>query len=307
MKRRRTVLGAALAIVFIPVSLVPVMAASFYAYNRDNETIISSRVERTYLLHVPRTYDATKPTPLVISLHGAGLWGVAQRDISRWNELSDAEGFIVAYPSGLGAHGLRVWHVEADNPRGRDNVFIADLIDSLRSRYNIDTNRVYTNGLSNGGGMSFGLSCALSHRFAAVGLVGSAQTEPWNTCKDTSAVPMVNFHGTDDRFAAYHGGTSWVLPHGRAFPSQLVWTARWANRNRCYGRPADSVMTATVTRRTYSNCMQGAGVVLYTIKDGGHTWPGGGPHPSWFVGVKDTSISASRLMWEFFLEHPMRR
>ena len=306
MTRRTTVLGAVLAIVFIPVVLVLVQAASFYAYNRDNESIVSSGVERTYLLHVPTKYDASKPTPLVISLHGAGLWGVAQKDMSRWNDVSDAEGFIVAYPSGAGAHGLRVWHAEPDNPRGRDNIFIADLIDKLRSKYNIDLDRVYANGLSNGGGMSFGLSCALSRRIAAVGLVGSAQTEAWNTCKDTSAVPMINFHGTDDRFAAYSGGTSWVLPRGRAFPSQPVWTGRWANRNGCTRRAADSVITATVTRRVYSQCAHGADVVFYTIKHGGHTWPGGGPHPSWFVGVKDSSIDASRLMWQFFLEHPMR-
>jgi polyhydroxybutyrate depolymerase len=305
--RRTAVLGAVLAVVFVPVAIVPVQAARFYAYNRDNGSFVSSGIERTYLLHVPKTYDASKLTPLVISLHGAGLWGVAQKDMSRWNEVSDAEGFIVAYPSGVGGRGLRVWHVEADNPRGRDNVFISELIDTLRAKYNIDTTRVYANGLSNGGGMAFGLSCALSGRLAAVGLVGSAQTDAWNSCKDTSAVPMINFHGTDDRFAAYTGGTSWVLPDDRAFPSQLVWTARWAKRNGCKAGPTDSVITATVTRRAYSLCAHGADVVLYTIKGGGHTWPGGGPHPAWFVGVKDRSIDASGIMWQFFVEHPRSR
>ena len=304
--RRATVLGVVLVVVLVPVAIVPVQAARFYAYNRDNGSFVSSGVERTYLLHVPKTYDASKPTPLVISLHGAALWGVAQKDMSRWNEVADAEGFIVAYPSGVGGRGLRVWHVEPANPRGRDNVFISELIDTLRAKYNIDTARVYANGLSNGGGMSFGLSCALSGRIAAVGLVGSAQTAAWSSCKDTSAVPMINFHGTDDRFAAYTGGTSWVLPRDRAFPSQLVWTARWAKRNGCKAGPTDSVITPTVTRRAYSRCGRGADVVLYTIKGGGHTWPGGGPHPAWFVGVKDRSIDASAIMWQFFVEHPLR-
>src|SRR5437773_483971 len=127
-------------------------------------------------------------------------------------------------------------------------------------------------------------------------LVGSAQTEPWRSCRDTTAVPMINFHGTDDRFAAYRGGTSWVLPGGRAFPSQLVWTANWAKRNRCASVPADSVVAPDVTRRSYGHCAHNADVVLYTIGGGGHTWPGGGPHPAWFVGKQTGSIEAARIM-----------
>ena len=77
-----------------------------------------------------------------------------------------------------------MWHVEPAARNGRDNTFISELIDTLRAKYNIDTTRIYANGLSNGGGMSFGLSCALSDRVAAVGLVGSAQTEPWRSRRD---------------------------------------------------------------------------------------------------------------------------
>jgi len=304
--RGSRVTGGVLGIIALPLVAVPFQAAQFHRHNRDNGSMVSSGIERSYLLHVPARYDPAKPTPLVLSFHGAGLWGAAQRDLSRWDEVSDEEGFIVVYPSGVGGRGIRVWHAEPGNPRARDNLFVAELIDTLRSRYNIDTTRIYANGLSNGGGMSFGLSCALSRRIAAVGLVGSAQTEPWHTCTDTTPVPMINFHGTDDRFAAYRGGKSWVLPHG-AFPSQLVWTARWAARNHCAMQPVDSVVTADVNRRSYSGCSRGADVVLYTIVGGGHTWPGGGAHPAWFVGTMTRSIDASRVMWRFFRDHPLRR
>ena len=40
----------------------------------------------------PSSYDRTKPTPLVISMHGAGLWPAAQMDISQWNSVADAKG-----------------------------------------------------------------------------------------------------------------------------------------------------------------------------------------------------------------------
>ena len=40
--------------------------------------------------------------------------------------------------------------------------------------HNIDPARIYANGLSNGGGMAFVLSCTMSDRIAAVGLVAAA-------------------------------------------------------------------------------------------------------------------------------------
>ena len=54
----------------------------------------------------------------------------------------------------------------------RDVRFISELIDKLEAAYNIDPARIYANGFSNGGGMAFVLSCTLSDRIAAVGMVG---------------------------------------------------------------------------------------------------------------------------------------
>src|SRR5439155_18562429 len=182
MKDRRVVLGAALALIGLPVVIVPIEAFSFYSANRDNGSFVSSGEKREYLLYVPRSYDRSKPTALVISMHGAGLWGASQRDISRWNDLADREGFIVVYPSGVGGKGVRVWRAEPGDDLTKDVRFISDLIDTLSASYNIDSTRIYANGLSNGGGMSFALSCTLSDRIAAVGMVASAQTLPWTWC-----------------------------------------------------------------------------------------------------------------------------
>ena len=70
--------------------------------------------------------------------------------------------------------------------------FISALIDRLEASYNIDPARIYANGLSNGGGMSFVLSCTLSDRIAAVGVVAAAETLPWSWCTGPAA-------GADDR------------------------------------------------------------------------------------------------------------
>ena len=294
-------LGAALALIGLPVVMVPIEAVSFYARNRDNGSFVSSGEKRDYLLYVPKSYDRSRPTPLVISMHGAGLWGASQRDISRWNDLADRKGFIVVYPSGVGGKGVRVWRAEPGDGLTKDVRFISELIDTLSRSYNIDSTRVYANGLSNGGGMSFVLSCTLADRIAAIGMVAAAQTIPWTWCKDARAVPMIAFHGTADPEIPYNGGSSWISP--RPFPSTPRWAANWATRNRCAASPVESAVAVDVTRRTYANCANDAAVVLYTVKGGGHTWPGGTPLPEWFVGRTTRSIDATGLMWTFFREH----
>ena len=50
-----------------------------------------------------------------------------------------------------------------------------------------------------------------------------------------------------------------------------------------------------------------ADVILYTVEGGGHTWPGGKPLPERIVGRTTHEINASRIMWEFFLQHPRER
>jgi polyhydroxybutyrate depolymerase len=249
MKSRTRVIGAVLVLIGLPAVLALSEAFSSYVRNRNNGSIVSSGQKREYLLYVPRSYDPSKPTPLVISMHGAGGWPTQQMNLSEWNRLAESQRFIVVYPSGIEAGGPRVWHVSRNPGLTSDVRFISELIDKLETTYNIDPARIYANGFSNGGGMAFVLSCTLSNRIAAVGMVGAAQTLPWSWCADHRAVPVISFHGTADPMALYKGGQSWVAP--APFPSVLTWTASWARINRCRPDPVDSAVAADVTRREY--------------------------------------------------------
>ena len=302
--RRKRVIGLVLVLLGLPMLLALGEAVSFYARNRSNGTIVSSGVEREFLLHVPGSYDLTRPAALVITLHGGAMWPAGMEETSRWNRVADAHGFIVVYPSGVSGRGPRAWRAGGGPGQVTDVRFIADLIDTLRARYNIDSTRIYANGLSNGGGMAFVLSCTLSDRIVAIGVVAPAIFLRWSACVDHRPVPMIAFHGTGDPAVPYGGGTSWVTPE--RFPSILSWTASWARRNGCGPDPVDSAVAADVTRREYTSCADEAAVVLYTILGGGHTWPGGGPLPEWFAGRTTRSIDASSLMWAFFRAHPLR-
>lgn len=296
MQTSKTVFAAAFLIALPPLFALG-LAGSFHASNRNNGAIVSGGVRREYLLHVPASYDGRSRVPLVISLHGAGGWPVQQMEVSGWNRVADREGFLVVYPAAADG-GPRVWQPD----RGQDARFIADLIDHIEQAYNVDRSRIYIDGLSNGGGMAFALSCTMSDRIAAVGLVASAQSLPWSWCTDARPVPMIAFHGTADPAVPYRGGPSWMSPG--VFPDISTWATRWAQRNRCTSS-MESNTAPDVSRREYANCADDATVVLYTVRGGGHTWPGGGAMPEWLVGRETHSIDATTLMWAFFRAHPL--
>ncbi len=305
MKRKKVVLAAVLGIIGLPVVLALAEAAAFRVQNRSNGWLVSSGQRREYLLYVPDSYDRTKPTPLVISMHAGSLWGAAQKETSQWNPVAEREGFLVVYPSGAAGAGPRSWRMDRGPGLASDVRFISELIDTLSAGYNIDPTRIYANGLSNGGGMAFVLSCTLSDRIAAVGMVAAAHLLPWSWCTDRRPVPAIVFHGTADRQVPYDGGTSWVAPDHR-FPSIPAWGATWARRNGCRPDPVESAVAPDVTRIEYPACGGDAAVVLYRIEEGGHSWPGGKPLPEWFVGPTSNGVDATNEMWRFFRAHPLR-
>lgn len=306
-KKKKIIIAVLAILIGLPVALILMAFASFSIMDKTNGEIVSSGVTRRYLLYVPKSYERSKPTPLVISLHGGALWPAAEMAMSRWNDVADEHGLLVVYPEGSGAFlgglgpGPQIWPM---GPRslGRDVRFVSDLIDKLEAEYNIDPKRIYADGMSIGGGMAFALSCNLSDRIAAIGAVSAAQLLEWERCGDSRPVPTVAFHGTADLMAPYQGGSSPIAPG--LFPSIQDWTARVARRNQCKGDPSDTRITTNVRRLAYTNCAENADVTLYIVEGGGHAWPGGKPWPEWIVGRTTREINASRVMWEFYVQHP---
>ncbi len=284
-------------------ALVLALVLTYTLANKTNGTLMSSGVRREYLLYVPPSYDPAKPTPLVITLHGFAQWPVNQRDVSRWNPVADEFGFIVVYPSGTGfpkrwgAHGT----TDSLNPQMEDVTFISDLIDKLESEYNIDPTRIYANGLSNGGGMSYLLTCELSERIAAIGTVAGAHLYPLDKCRPTYTVPMIAFHGTADQIVPYYGGPSGMFDV--PFPVIPDWVAQYAAHNGCAATPDELPTQGEVTGVRYSPCDANSEVLFYTVHGGGHSWPGGGGLPKVIVGHTTQDIDATRMIWTFFQQY----
>ena len=292
-----------LALLGLAAGLILLTASLYLLSDRTNGSLVTSAGEkRSYLLYVPETYNASKPTPLVITIHGFMQWPANQMHVSRWNELADEYGFIVVYPSGTGFP--KRWRTNGAAGSNTDPAleiaFFSDLITQLEREYNIDPTRIYANGLSNGGGMSFALSCMLSDQIAAIGSVAGAYLLPWERCQPSRPVPAIIFHGTADPVVPYEGGPSrdFDIP----FPAIPEWVAALAKRNGCQGTPIDLPANGSVNGVKYTGCTE---VVFYTIAGGGHSWPGGNPLPKWIVGITSHDIDATRTMWEFFQQHPL--
>jgi polyhydroxybutyrate depolymerase len=277
----------------------------FKSIDRTNGRLTSSGENRKYLLYVPKSYNPSNSTPLVISIHGFAEWSAHQAKISHWNILAEEYGFIVVYPSGT--KFPKRWRTypgaESVGDPMIDVKFISDLIDTLEKRYNIDPTRIYTNGLSNGGGMSTVLACALSDRIAAIGSVSGAYVFPLAKCNPTRPVPLIAFHGTADQVVPYMGGPSrsFDVP----FPVISDWVHQWASKNQCGVDAVALPQVGAVSGIRYTGCAQNAEVVFYTIAGGGHSWPGGDPLPKWIVGETNQEIDATRIIWAFFQQHPL--
>ena len=276
-------------------------------------TLVSGDLLRCYHLYIPPGYDPAQPVPVVVSLHGFVLNPDTQAVISGWHEQADREGFIVAYIQGTSYP--RRWN--AGNTWGAgeadDVQFFRDLVDDLSAHAAVDRSRVYANGFSNGGGMSVRIGCDAADVVAAIGSVSGAVVDI-TTCDPSRPVPVMAFHGTADWILPYEGGLMPVPPLRYAAdlvnaPTYFVgaeqWVAAVADRNGCDPTAETLPPRGDVRGRRYAGCDQDAEVILYTIEDGGHQWPGGGT--IYGAGKNTKQIDATEEMWQFFQSYRLEQ
>jgi len=78
----------------------------------------------------------------------------------------------------------------------------------------------------------------------------------------------------------------------------------WADHNGCPKKPIEETRTGKAVCTMYAPGKEGSEVILWTLEDGGHAWPGGKSSlPEQQVGKVNTDISASELIWQFFERH----
>ena len=135
---RKIVIGVLLVIIGVPLLLILIVLGSVALVNKTNGSIVSSGEKREYLLYVPKSYDRTRPTPLVISMHAAMNWPAYQMKVTQWNSAADKNRFIVVYPAGTDPlHlGPKAWFMEGSRSPSRFAICKHDVI-HLKSEFSL--------------------------------------------------------------------------------------------------------------------------------------------------------------------------
>lgn len=299
-----------IAISFISLSIAFVSAASAFGNSRGSLTVDSR--ERTYELHVPLSYAADKRASLVLVLHGRLGDGHGNVALTHFDKVSDAYGFLVAYPDGLN----RSWaDGRGGTPADKDGVddvhFLSELIRKLSSEYRIDAARVYVTGMSNGGFMTQRVACSLADQIAAAGSVAATMGQILaSSCKPSKPVPMMLIQGTQDPLVSINGGSLGTNGSRGEILSLDATAQKWVSLDGCNSKPEKTALPdvandgTTIQRETFSACKASAEVIVYTVEGGGHTWPGGKQYlPEALIGKTSRNMDASEVLWEFFSRH----
>ncbi|MFQ6089590.1 MAG: alpha/beta hydrolase family esterase [Candidatus Methanofastidiosia archaeon] len=317
MNKKNTLIGILLivmaGVVLIKLSKQPTakqpVSPGDYAFSIEHDDLT-----RTYKVHVPPSYDKNVKTPVVIYTHGGG--GNSETAyIDGMDKASDELGFILVAPESMkiridGRFSTRwnggKWQGGECCGTADDVGFISKMIDEIEKKFNVDEDRVYATGISNGGLMTNRLACELSDKIAAVATVAPAAI-PQN-CTPSRPISVMDIHGTADPCNPFDGGEPTLgfcarLPYKRMSPKEVV--DSWLKINSCSADFITVYKKRNATCISYRQCKNGAEVEFCKIEGMGHTWPSGSQYlPAYLVGPVSYDISFEQ-MWEFFKKHPL--
>ncbi|KAI0006716.1 Alpha/Beta hydrolase protein [Xylariaceae sp. FL0662B] len=307
---------------------------------RTNATLPGSG--RPYMYWVPPGYEAGRPTPLVLSFHGAGRTPDLQADLDLLTDPFFNPGYVVVYPSAAAAGGY--WQGAPGAGEVDDVGYVMEVLDAVQEALCVDTARIYATGKSQGGMMTNTLACdpGASRRIAAFAPVSGsyyvATENGTGTCDPATvalpcapgraAVPLLAFHGGRDGTIAIGGGPR----KGACLPDVRYWVRAWAARDGLGdGTPPGRQLTAEARIYEFGggpgdgghgegdwyegrdgdggregNGRRGLVTFVYDGDRVDHDWPATVPNSDNIVhGSGPASFNASRLIMEFFARYTL--
>ncbi len=140
----------------------------------------SGQMQYSYLVYVPRSYDAARAAPLLVMAHGCQTTAEQQMRANLYNPLAEREGIVVLYPdvnefeASQPAPARRCWQFPSPASWHRDSgdaAAIAAMTRAVMGRWSVDPERVYMMGMSAGSFMTSIMAAAYPDLFAAVGIM----------------------------------------------------------------------------------------------------------------------------------------
>jgi polyhydroxybutyrate depolymerase len=262
-------------------------------------------VNRYHKIYIPSNF--TPNMPLVLNLHGYTSNAFQQVFYSSMTTVAESNDFMLVFPEGTtDQYGVTFWNSEIAGEDVDDLGYLIALIDSMIVNYQVDPDRVYMCGMSNGGFMSYYSACEMTDKIAAIASVtGTMNNVIYDNCNPTKSIPVLEIHGTEDATVPYLG-----FENSGSFQTMMATedvVDFWVNHNNCTESQVvemeDLSITdlSTVTHFSYTGGDDGASVELYRVNEGGHTWPGSIIPLSGIVTNHD--IIASEVIWDFFNQY----
>ena len=152
---------------------------------------------REAIVYAPDATRSENPVPLVLSFHG---FGDNMQNFQHTNVHEAWPDAVVVYFQGLERRrGLLGWQVERDGV-DRDLKLVDVALGALRNRYEIDDDRIYATGFSNGGMFTYLLWAERPDLFAAFAPVG-ARLRP--SVRPTRPKPLFHVAGMRDQVVRF--------------------------------------------------------------------------------------------------------
>jgi len=263
--------------------------------------------KREYYISLPQ--NMSKPIPLIINFHGFSSNAIEQQEFSQMDNYAHMNGVGVIYPEGVNKSWNVGLKVEQFMNEENDIGFVDALIDTVTSKYNIDSNRIYVCGFSNGGEFSYELMCGLSNKIAAFGSVGGNFTiNEERSCNVKREIPLIHIHGTKDKLAKYNGYDKYYL-------STIESVNFWAKHNQLDELIVKNIKDThkkdrtTVEKYTFYKNNSDTKVIHLKVVNGGHVWLGSPAFDMLYwkllFGKNNREINSSKELIDFFLEYKL--
>lgn len=222
------------------------------------QKIDGNMVIRPVIIETSADIDNLKSYPIVIALHGRG--GSNTNWIHPLTKFTNSGKFIGVYPQGY----LNSWNLGQEPSNADDIAFISNIIDTLLSYSNVDENKIFAVGKSNGSGMVNVLG-GINKRLKAIAPIASQLTE--RTEIKSSAIPLSVFqvNGDQDLLIPIDGG----MKLGHPFLSAYNSAKKWATNFNC-NQDIAVEETEQIILYTYSDCDDNVIVKYIVVKGAGH-------------------------------------
>ena len=244
-----------------PIPLLELVDSSIYI----DQIIDGVNVSREVLLEVPNIVDPSIDYPIVFAFHGRNV----QNDtwINKLNHLTASGAFVGVYPQG---HNL-MWNSGGnENTTADDVAFVNAILIALEDYQNLDFERVYAIGTSNGSGMTNKLALETSH-FNAVSTIVSQLTTSNLPNSNTNPTAVFQVNGAADTTIPIDGGPKL----GYVFLEALESAQQWANAFECDNYQLQSHGPDRLY--IFSNCLDAKEIRYLRIENGEHNLHWGNP------------------------------